>query len=188
MPLRMLSAGQRAMTAMAADIARRCAQLNPHLDGRARLETPGIALIDEIDRHLHPRWQRTVVQDLREAFPRLQFVATTHSPFIIQSMTDLGRIIDLDSEDDSPCALSELSIEDVAEDIMGIGIPQRSRRYRKMMHAAEEYYKAIENTNGGSGHDIDALRKRLDELEEPFADNPAFVAFLRLKRAAKHIE
>lgn len=187
LPLRMLSAGQRAMTAMAADIARRCAQLNPHLDGRARLETPGIVLIDEIDQHLHPRWQRAVARDLREMFPRLQFVATTHSPFIIQSMTGIGRIIDLDSENDSPRGVSEQSIEDVAEDIMRIDIPQRSRRYREMMRVAEEYYKAIENTNGESGQDIDALREKLDELEEPFADNPAFVAFLRMERAAKNL-
>ena len=188
LPLRMLSAGQRAMAVMAADIARRCAQLNPHLDGRARLETPGIVLIDEIDQHLHPRWQRTVARDLREAFPRLQFVATTHSPFIIQSMTGLGRVINLDSEDDSPCGLSQQSIEDVAEDIMGVRVPQRSRRYQEMMRAADEYYRAIENTNGGSSQDIDALREKLDELEEPFADNPAFVAFLRMERAAKKLQ
>ena len=188
LPLRMLSAGQRAMAAMAADIARRCAQLNPHLDGCAGLETPGIVLIDEIDQHLHPRWQRSVARDLQETFPRFQFVATTHSPFIIQSMTGLGRIIDLDSEDDSPCGFSELSIEDVAEEIMGVGIPQRSRRYQDMMRAAEEYYKAIEDSNGRNRKDIDALRERLDELEEPFADNPAFVAFLRMERAAKKLQ
>ena len=53
-----------------------------------------LALIDEIDLHLHPRWQRTVVDDLRRAFPQVQFIATTHSPFILQSLP-AHAVIDL---------------------------------------------------------------------------------------------
>jgi len=70
------------MLGMVADIAYRSAVLNPQLGSEAAQKTPGIVLIDEIDLHLHPKWQRRVVEDLRATFPALQFVATTHSPFI----------------------------------------------------------------------------------------------------------
>ena len=181
-PLRLLSDGQRVMAATVADIAMRCTQLNPHLKDRARVETPGVVLIDELDLHLHPRWQRRIVQNLSETFPRLQFVATSHSPFIIQSMSR-GGVINLDREPCEPESPGEQSIEDVAENIMGIEQPQRSRRFQEMVAAAERYYSVLESApEETDSEEVGALRNRLDELEEPFADNPAYVAFLRLQR------
>lgn len=81
-----LSDGIRNMIAMVADIAFRATKLNPHLGAMASRETPGIVLIDEIDMHLHPDWQQVVLSGLTEAFPRLQFVATTHSPQVLSSV------------------------------------------------------------------------------------------------------
>jgi predicted ATP-binding protein involved in virulence len=78
-----LSDGQRNMLGMVADMAYRAATLNPHLGENAALETPGVVLIDELDLHLHPRWQRRVVTDLKAAFPRIQFICTSHSPQIV---------------------------------------------------------------------------------------------------------
>lgn len=187
-PFRSLSDGQRNMAATAADIAMRCAQLNPQLNDRARLETPGVVLIDEVDLHLHPRWQRTVVGDMTRTFPRLQFVATSHSPFIVQSVSD-GGVINLDREDSEPETPHHQSVEDVAENIMGVHQPQRSKRYQDMMEAAEKYYRILENAGAETDQQVSQqLRDRLDELEEPFADNPAYVAFLRLQRAAKNLQ
>jgi predicted ATP-binding protein involved in virulence len=87
-PFNYLSDGYRNMLAMAADIAVKCATLNPHLQSEAAAKTPGIVLIDEIDLHLHPKWQRRIVGDLMKAFPLVQFVATSHSPFVIQSLPE----------------------------------------------------------------------------------------------------
>jgi predicted ATP-binding protein involved in virulence len=83
LPFDRLSDGQRSLVAMAADIAWRCAQLNPLHGREAARETEGVVLIDEIELHLHPAWQRRVLADLRRAFPKIQFVATTHSPQVI---------------------------------------------------------------------------------------------------------
>lgn len=186
-PFRSLSDGQRNMAATAADIAMRCAQLNPQLNDRARLETPGVVLIDEVDLHLHPRWQRTVVGDMTRTFPGLQFVATSHSPFIVQSVSD-GGVINLDREDSEPETQHDQSVEDIAENIMGVDQPQRSKRYRDMIRAAEEYYRLIESATGETDpREAEALRDQLDLLEEPFANNPAYVAFLRLQRAARNL-
>lgn len=83
LPFENLSDGQRNIVAMIGDIAIKMATLNPHLGGAALTETPGIVLIDELDLHLHPRWQRRVVGDLKRTFPKIQFFCTTHSPQII---------------------------------------------------------------------------------------------------------
>lgn len=81
-----LSDGIRNMIALVADIAHKCARLNPHLGERAAQETPGVLLIDEIDMHLHPRWQQLVVGLLQEAFPALQMVLSTHSPHVLSAV------------------------------------------------------------------------------------------------------
>ena len=80
--VRQLSDGERGILSIALDLARRLSQANPHLtdplaEGRATV------LIDEIDLHLHPKWQRQIVHNLTAAFPRCQFIATTHSPQVI---------------------------------------------------------------------------------------------------------
>jgi predicted ATP-binding protein involved in virulence len=78
-----------------AEIAWKAAILNPHLGADAAKKTPGIVLIDEVDLHLHPRWQHRVLRDLRTTFPEMQFIVTTHSPQII-STAEAGwlRILD----------------------------------------------------------------------------------------------
>jgi len=91
LPLSALSDGVRNMIALIADIARRCATLNPHLNEDAAQLTPGVLLIDEVDMHLHPRWQQLIVQLLRNAFPALQMILTTHSPHVL-STVDAGSI------------------------------------------------------------------------------------------------
>jgi predicted ATP-binding protein involved in virulence len=182
LPFRMLSDGVRNMLAMVADIAYRAAVLNPHLGERAAEQTPGIVLIDEIDLHLHPKWQRRVVDDLRTTFPQVQFVATTHSPFIIQSLRP-GELINL--EEEAPSEPPSQSIEDIAEQVMGVEVPQRSERYQQMMEAAEEYYRVLQEAKATtSPEQREALKRRLDALSEPFSDNVAYHAFLRMEREA----
>ncbi|MDO8476056.1 MAG: AAA family ATPase [Candidatus Rokubacteria bacterium] len=91
-----LSDGYHAFIALVADIARRAVMLN-EIDGAdapQRLE--GVVLIDEIDLHLHPRWQRVALAGLRTAFPRLQLVVTTHSPQVLSSAENrqVRRLVD----------------------------------------------------------------------------------------------
>ncbi|WP_343741505.1 AAA family ATPase [Herbaspirillum huttiense] len=81
-----LSDGIRSMLAMVGDIAYRCIKLNPHLGRLAAKETCGVVLIDEVDMHLHPRWQQLVLAQLTKAFPRIQFIVTTHSPQVLTTV------------------------------------------------------------------------------------------------------
>lgn len=86
MPVDMLSDGLRNAIAMVADLAFRAFKLNPHLGVRAALETPGVALIDEVDMFLHPSWQQSILASLRTAFPKVQFIVSTHSPQVLTSV------------------------------------------------------------------------------------------------------
>jgi predicted ATP-binding protein involved in virulence len=86
LPLSSLSDGVRNMVALVADIARRCASLNPHLREQAARRTPGVLLIDEVDMHLHPRWQQLIVASLQDAFPSLQMIVSTHSPHVLSTV------------------------------------------------------------------------------------------------------
>ena len=136
MPFHELSDGYRNLLGMVADIAYRAAVLNPHLGDDAAAETPGLILIDEIDLHLHPTWQRRVVDDLRRALPRVQFIASSHSPFIIQSLRP-GELINLDT--DARAEYANQSIEDIAQDVMGVEQPARSKVFLEKEEAASQY-------------------------------------------------
>ena len=80
-----LSDGYHVFIALVADIARRAVMLNESDGADAPARVEGVVLIDELDLHLHPRWQRVALPGLRDAFPRLQLVVTTHSPQVLSS-------------------------------------------------------------------------------------------------------
>ena len=77
-----LSDGERSMIALVFDLARRLVQANPKLEDPLK-DGKAVVLIDELDLHLHPKWQRTICDRLTSTFPNCQFIATTHSPQIL---------------------------------------------------------------------------------------------------------
>jgi len=85
MPISLLSDGQKTLLLLCTGIALQCVLLNSHLGMQAN-EAKGVVLIDEIDLHLHPAWQRKALPDLMEAFPNLQFIVTTHSPQVLSQL------------------------------------------------------------------------------------------------------
>ena len=175
--LAQLSDGERSFFALLGDIVRRLALANPDLGNP--LEGPGVVLIDELELHLHPTWQREVVEKLRTTFPNIQFIGTTHSPFVIQSLR-LGELINLDPDEFGDYA--DRSIEDIAENVMGVYLPQKSKRYLNMMQAAEQYFALLQSST--SSVDVQKAEERLAELAMPFSDDPAFQALLKLERVA----
>ena len=79
-----LSEGYRTTIIFICDLLYRLFEQHPKDDIIHGEKATGVVLIDEIDEHLHPRWQRTIVYRLRSLFPNIQFIFTTHSPHIIQ--------------------------------------------------------------------------------------------------------
>jgi predicted ATP-binding protein involved in virulence len=123
------------------DLASKAAQLNPHLEQDVLRRTPGIVLIDEIDLHLHPRWQRHVMDDLRRLFPEVQFIATTHSPFIVQTARE-GELLSLDTQ---PVVETEnLGVEEIARGLMRVERPEVSPRYQRMVDVAKNYLTLLD--------------------------------------------
>jgi predicted ATP-binding protein involved in virulence len=168
---RQLSDGYRNIIGMVADIAYRCIKLNPHLGEKAVKDTPGIVLIDELDLHLHPNWQRRIVNDLKKAFPKIQFIATTHSPFIVQSLKS-DEIWNLDKLMD--VAPDELKIDTVATEIMGISSPY-SETNEELYIKSKKFMEDLDTNKS----DAD-LQKELDEISDP-----AVRAFLELQKISK---
>jgi predicted ATP-binding protein involved in virulence len=160
LPFHLLSDGQRAMLALAADIAFRAAQLNPQLEDRALTETPGIVLIDEIDLHLHPRWQRHVVRDLKTTFPAMQFFATTHSPQVI-SETPHDEIILLRSDGTwhRPSQSMGLDSSEVLREIMGT---------EAMNGTAAQALKELDDLIADAN--FDAARERIRQIRNQYGE------------------
>ena len=90
-----LSDGYKIIIAMVADLAARMAEANPDMDNP--LDSTGIVLIDEIDLHLHPRWQREILCKLTRVFKNIQFVVSTHSPIIVVGAAEIAQVINLNN-------------------------------------------------------------------------------------------
>jgi predicted ATP-binding protein involved in virulence len=182
-PFMMLSDGQRSILSLVGDIAQKAATLNPYMGEDVLHLTEGVVLIDELDLHLHPRWQRGLIEDLRTTFPKIQFICTSHSPFLIQSLRSSEELIMLDGQ---PTAeLANKTIEDIAAGIMSINNPEVSDRYAEMKGVATEYLKDLNNSEDIPEVKLAAYKDRLADSLAPYADNPAFQAFLEMQRIAK---
>lgn len=177
----MMSSGFKAMVNMVAEIAYRCIMLNRWLGADAVTKTPGIVLIDEIDLYLHPHWQQHVLEDLQKAFPKIQFIVSTHSPFIVQSV-ESHNVITLDGNrsDSNP---NMRSIEDIAVTEMNMD-SSRSPKFKLMLEKAEEYYQLVKEGRKDTT-ETNKVKKELDKIEEEFSDDPAYVALLRAERRSK---
>lgn len=97
-PLREMSDGYRAVTALVVDIVRQMSSAYPNLglleqDGVPTIPYPGVILIDEVDAHLHVSWQKMIGTWLKSHFPEIQFIVTTHSPYVCQSADPGGLIL-----------------------------------------------------------------------------------------------
>lgn len=182
-PFEGLSDGYRDVIKIIADIAVRMCILNPYLKEDTFRKTPGIVVIDELDLSLHPEWQRRITGTLMRLFPKVQFICASHSPFIIQSLKD-GQLISMDGEIRDEYAGQ--SIEDIAEDIMGVENPQYSDERQKMYEAAENYFAKLDKV--GNAQDLERVKGELEILTARFGDNPAYYAFLNQKYIEKCAE
>jgi predicted ATP-binding protein involved in virulence len=114
-----LSSGEQSLLALVADMARRIAIANPE-NADPLQEGGGIVIIDEIDLHLHPRWQRKIVRKLTEIFPKVQFIITTHSPLILGSVRSENiRLLDDGQVFSVPETLGQ-SVGVIIKRIMGV--------------------------------------------------------------------
>lgn len=175
LPIDLHSDGIRFFTEMVAELAYRCIILNGYLDREAITGSTGVVMIDELDLHLHPNWQKQVVKNLKEAFPNIQFVVTTHSPFIVQSLSS-EELINLDPIQGLEEDPNRYSLEEVAALEMGVKNVERSTQFLEMQKAAAEFFDLVKNA---ADQELVAKAKaKLDELRIKYNNDPAYVALL----------
>jgi predicted ATP-binding protein involved in virulence len=159
--LTQLSHGFKAMLTLAIDLARRMIQANQNIefnDINSILSLPAIVLIDEIELHLHPSWQQTVIPTLRAVFPETQFIITTHSPQVITSIENKYiRILDGQNIYTSDLGTFGASSERVLEHIFEV----KPRPDNKVTNVLNQYFKLIHENKGKSAEAI-ALRNQLN--------------------------
>ena len=166
LPLEAMSDGARSVISMAADIAYRMARLNPDMGEDVTLKTSGVVLIDEVDMHLHPSWQQTVVNDLVKAFPKVQFIVTTHSPQVLTSVpAECIRILHWDND-----------LVDIEEPTFSLGA-ESSQLLRDIQHVesrpgslpivqALQRYLQLVNEDKWDSEEALALRETLDRWSQ----------------------
>lgn len=164
-PFDNLSSGQRMMLALVADLAIKAVTQNSFLlketrqnSGDQPLEvlrqTPGVVLIDELDVHLHPRWQRRAATDLKKTFPSIQFICTSHSPQVIGELKpEEIRLLDFDGVSRPPYAFG-IDSSRVLEEIM-----HTSSRNDSVANLLQRIAKNIDE------EDFPSARSLLSELE-----------------------
>ena len=162
-----LSDGEKCLIAMLGDLARRMAIANPQ--NPDPLTGNGVIIIDEIDLHLHPQWQRFVVPKLLEVFPNCQFFISTHSPNIIthvqpeslhfMEQTEMGIKIDPVQESYGK------NVDRILEDLMGL----ETTRPQEIAEALKDIYEQI------SHNQLEAAKNKINDLRAKIQDDPELI-------------
>ncbi len=162
-----LSDGEKCLIAMLGDLARRMAIANPQ--NPYPLTGTGVIIIDEIDLHLHPQWQRFVVPKLLEVFPNCQFFISTHSPNIIthvqpeslhfMEQTEMGIKFHPVQESYGK------NVDRILEDLMGL----ETTRPKEIAEALKDIYEQI------SQNQLEAAKKKINDLRAKIQDDPELI-------------
>lgn len=168
-----MSDGYKNTLSMIGDIAYRMAVLNPMLGDKVLEETSGVIVIDEIDLHLHPQWQQTIISDLNTIFPKIQFIVSSHAPAVINSVAkEQIRILD-NGEIYMPAAQTYgRDVNSILREVMKVSerpmdIKQRMNLFYSYMdennyQEADKVLTEIEAIVGTTDPDIAAARTSLD--------------------------
>ena len=172
--VRQMSDGERGILALVLDLTRRLVQANPEMKDPIA-ESEAVVLIDELELHLHPKWQRQIVRKLQTTFPRCQFIATTHSPQVVGELSHDRIQIMTDGGVYSPTHSFGMDSSRVLEEIMDA--PPRNREVEAMLARVsreigrQRYGKArrsLETLMGQLGEndrEVTRIRTLLDFME-----------------------
>lgn len=164
-----MSDGYKNTLSMIGDIAYRMAVLNPALGDQVLDETPGVVLIDEVDLHLHPQWQQTVLGDLHAVFPNVQFIVTSHAPAVINSVPrNQIRILD-NGEIYMPAAQTYgRDANSILREVMKV-----SERPSDVVQRLDTFYAYMDK------NDYEEADRMLTEIEEIVGTNDPDIAAAR---------
>lgn len=167
--LEQMSDGYKIMTMMVADIATRMVEANPDMPDP--LNSPGVVLIDEIDLHLHPKWQRDVIDQLCRTFKKVQFIVTTHSPVVLLGGAEKVQVVLLEDgniRQDVATNLKDLSINQLLlGEVFGLD-SIRSHYWQKKLKEQDDLL-AKDNLTDEEKSTLDKLNKEVKQIS--FSDS-----------------
>lgn len=149
------------------DFCKRMFELYPDADNP--LHGEAVVLVDEIDLHLHPKWQRDLVPTLSKIFPKVQFIVTTHSPHVLQSMEDVNLYVlrrnaesgEIEAERSNVTNFTGWTVEEILGVTMELGDDVLSVAYNAVKKDFEE---ALRNKDRAAAQ---RYYERLDEMMRP---------------------
>ena len=160
-----LSLGYKTLIAWMVDFAK--GLLDRYPDSPNPLAEPAVCLVDELDLHLHPKFQRNIIQFLTETFPNTQFIVTAHSPLIVQSAED-ANIILLKREGNETHVAEGIDVHSwridqiLSSDLFG-GISSRAPQVEEKMSRRRSLLRK-DKRSSDEQHELDDLEKELGEL------------------------
>ena len=163
-----LGYGYQSMLSWIVDLCKRMFDAYPDLENP--LEGGAIVLVDEIDLHLHPKWQREIISYLSEAFPNVQFIVTTHSPLVVQSANDINLYVlkrdenEVNIEKAPRSNYSGSTVEEILRETMELESDVHSDIYNNLL---AQFNKGLDN---GDKAAVEEAYRRLDQILHP--NNP----------------
>lgn len=164
MPMHLLSDGVRSVLSLVMELAFRSYLLNPHKGASAAKETDGVVLIDEIDLHLHPEWQLHILTDLQVAFPKMQFIVTTHAPLVVSAVNDCCIYSVADGQAYNFPSQYGQNADHV---LQMMGVRKMKEEYQNVL---DEYLLLIESGQGYSDKAMDCRHKLEEWLGKEHAE------------------
>jgi predicted ATP-binding protein involved in virulence len=160
--IELLSDGEKSLLAVVGHLSRKLSEENINLDNP--LEASALVLIDEIELHLHPEWQRMIIPRLTKTFPNCQFIVTTHSPQVLSHVDpECIHILDYDGDNvvvKRPESSYGLDSNRILEDILGV-----SKRPQEIQSRMLELFRTINN------NDLDSAKEIVKELGDRIGIN-----------------
>lgn len=175
-----LGSGYQSLITWVVDFAKRMFDRYP--ESANPLAEPAIVLVDEIDLHLHPEWQRKIVSFLSERFPKTQFIVTAHSPLVIQSASNINVVVLQKDEKNNDVSIFQpettnfqgWSVEEILSNLMQMGDKIHSETYLKLM---QQFDKGLDSDN------YQVAKTAYDQLEK-IIHSSATLKMLRLQMSS----
>lgn len=163
-----LSDGEKCTLALFGDLARRIAIANPNMNNP--LEGTGIVLIDEVELHMHPSWQRRVLNTLKKVFPNIQFIITTHSPQVLGEVCEDYVVLKLSITEEGRENIEEVSTYGKDSNWILKYDMDTPERALPVLDKFKEFYEALDQNN------YDYAQKILNDLQKMIGEDPALTS------------
>lgn len=172
-----LSDGEKCTMALFGDLARRLALANPNAE--EPLKGEGIAVIDELELHMHPTWQRRILPCLVRTFPNVQFIVTTHSPLVLSEIDEAYCLYSMQARDNVTSAVR-------VRDLDGFDVNTILESYMQTPHESEKRREARQNlARALQGDSLREIEKNIRILSDLSGDDDENVVRARMVKTRK---